>query len=40
MAYASTNPYTGEVVATFADATDDEVQVALSEAHSAYESWR
>ncbi|GBR16809.1 NAD-dependent succinate-semialdehyde dehydrogenase [Gluconobacter frateurii] len=40
MAYASTNPYTGEVVATFADATDEEVQVALSEAHSAYESWR
>jgi len=40
MAYASTNPYTGEVVATFADATDEEVQGALSEAHSAYESWR
>ena len=40
MAYASTNPYTGEVLATFPDATDAEVQTALAQAHAAYESWR
>ncbi|MBY4640030.1 NAD-dependent succinate-semialdehyde dehydrogenase [Gluconacetobacter entanii] len=40
MAYATTNPYTGEVVATFPDATDAQVQAALSEAHAAFESWR
>lgn len=40
MAYATTNPYTGEVLATFPDATDAEVQTALAQAHAAYESWR
>lgn len=40
MAYATTNPYTGEVLATFPDATDAEVQSALTQAHEAYESWR
>ena len=40
MAYATTNPYTEEVLATFPEATDQEVQTALSEAHAAFEKWR
>ncbi|GBR04715.1 NAD-dependent succinate-semialdehyde dehydrogenase [Acetobacter oeni] len=40
MAYATTNPYTGEVVKTFPNATDDEVKGALSKAHEAFEKWR
>ncbi|MFT8464441.1 NAD-dependent succinate-semialdehyde dehydrogenase [Acetobacter persici] len=40
MAYATTNPYTGEVLATFPEATDQEVQTALSDAYSAFETWR
>ncbi|GAA07992.1 aldehyde dehydrogenase [Acetobacter tropicalis NBRC 101654] len=40
MAYATTNPYTGEVLATFPEATDQEVQTALSDAYSAFEKWR
>ena len=40
MAYATTNPYTGEVLANFPEATDQEVQTALSEAHAAFEKWR
>jgi len=39
MAYASTNPFTGEVVATFPDATDAEVDVALERAQAAFEIW-
>ncbi|MGG6430335.1 NAD-dependent succinate-semialdehyde dehydrogenase [Acetobacter ghanensis] len=40
MAYATTNPYTGEVVKTFAEATDQEVQAALDAAYAAFQSWR
>ena len=40
MAYATTNPYTGEVVKTFANATDDEVYEALGRAHAAFLHWR
>ncbi|MFT9067962.1 MAG: NAD-dependent succinate-semialdehyde dehydrogenase [Acetobacter syzygii] len=40
MAYASTNPYTGEVVKTFADATDQDVQAALDASYAAFQSWR
>nr|WP_025827320.1 NAD-dependent succinate-semialdehyde dehydrogenase [Acetobacter persici] len=40
MAYATTNPYTGEVLATFPEATDQEVQTALSNAYAAFETWR
>ena len=40
MAYATTNPYTGEVLATFPEATDQDVQTALSEAYAAFEKWR
>lgn len=34
MAYATTNPYAGEVLKTFRDATDAEVEQANSGAHS------
>lgn len=39
MAYASTNPYTGEVVARFPDATDAEVDAAVDAAHAAFPGW-
>jgi succinate-semialdehyde dehydrogenase / glutarate-semialdehyde dehydrogenase len=40
MSYATTNPYTGEVLKTFANATDAEVEQALENAHAAFLSWR
>ncbi|QAY96578.1 succinate-semialdehyde dehydrogenase [Methylovirgula ligni] len=40
MAYASTNPYTGEVAKTFPDATDAEVIQAIEKAHAAFLAWR
>lgn len=40
MAYATINPYTGETLKTFPDATDQEVQTALTEAYDAFKSWR
>ncbi|ARO13427.1 succinate-semialdehyde dehydrogenase / glutarate-semialdehyde dehydrogenase [Ketogulonicigenium robustum] len=40
MAYATINPYTGETVATFKDATDDEVRAAIGGAHDAFLAWR
>ncbi|NHN85847.1 aldehyde dehydrogenase family protein [Acetobacter musti] len=40
MAYATTNPYTGEVVKTFPNATDEDVKGALARAHEAFEKWR
>ncbi|MDN6429024.1 MAG: aldehyde dehydrogenase family protein, partial [Propionibacterium sp.] len=40
MAYATTNPYTGEVVATFPTATSEQVEVAITRADHAYGSWR
>jgi succinate-semialdehyde dehydrogenase / glutarate-semialdehyde dehydrogenase len=40
MAYATTNPYTGEVLKTFPDATDAEVDQAIAAAHAAFLSWR
>ena len=40
MGYATTNPYTGEVVQTVPDATDAEVDAALEAAHAAFGSWR
>lgn len=36
MAYATTNPYTGEKLKTFPDATDQEIQTALTEAYDAF----
>lgn len=40
MAYATTNPYTNEVLKTFPDATDAEVKLALDKAHTAFLSWK
>ena len=40
MAYATTNPYTGEVEKKFPDATDAEVEQALSNAQAAFLAWK
>lgn len=40
MPYASVNPYTGETVKTFPDATDAEVDQAIAAAHAAFLAWR
>ncbi len=40
MAYATINPYTGELVKRFPDATDAQVREALDKAHAAFLSWR
>ncbi|GAN54887.1 aldehyde dehydrogenase [Tanticharoenia sakaeratensis NBRC 103193] len=40
MAYATTNPYTGETLQTFPEATDQEVQTAITEAYDAFKAWR
>ncbi len=40
MAYATINPYTGETLQTFPDATDAEVREAIAKAHTAFLSWR
>lgn len=40
MTYATINPYTGDVVKTFADATDAEVEQAIGNAHEAFLSWK
>lgn len=40
MAYATINPFTGETLATFPDATDDEVRAAIAAAHDAFLVWR
>lgn len=39
MAYASTNPFTGETTATFPTATDAAVGAALDRAHEAFLHW-
>ncbi len=40
MAYATTNPYTGDVLKTFPYASDADIRQAISDAHSAFLSWR
>lgn len=40
MTYQTINPYTNEVVATFPDATREEVDAAIQAAHDAFLSWR
>lgn len=40
MAYATTYPYTGEVLETFPTATDAEVARAIDAAHAAFLAWR
>ncbi|MCL1074879.1 NAD-dependent succinate-semialdehyde dehydrogenase [Shewanella dokdonensis] len=40
MSYATVNPYTGELVKKFPDATDAQVEQALTDAHAAFLQWR
>ncbi len=40
MAYATVNPYTGETLKTFPDATDAQVTQAIDEADKAFAAWR
>jgi succinate-semialdehyde dehydrogenase/glutarate-semialdehyde dehydrogenase len=40
MGYATTNPYTNEVVQEFPYATDAEVDAALEAGHAAFQTWR
>lgn len=40
MSYATTNPFTGEVVKTFPNATDAEVAQTLDKAQAAFEAWK
>jgi succinate-semialdehyde dehydrogenase/glutarate-semialdehyde dehydrogenase len=40
MAYQTINPYTGETLATFPDATDEAVRAAISGAHNSFLAWR
>nr|WP_316206836.1 MULTISPECIES: aldehyde dehydrogenase family protein [unclassified Bradyrhizobium] len=40
MTYQTINPYTGETLASFPDATDEEVRAAISNAHHAFLGWR
>ncbi len=40
MTYATVNPYTGEKLKTFPDATDAEVTAAISKVHNAFLAWR
>lgn len=40
MAYATTNPYTGETLKTFPDATDADVARALDQGDAAFKQWR
>lgn len=40
MAYSTINPYTGETLKAFPDATDTEVTEAIGQAHAAFLLWR
>lgn len=40
MAYATTNPYTGETLKTFPNSTDAEVAQALDNGQKAFEQWK
>lgn len=40
MAYATINPYTGELVKKFSDATDAEVEQAIERAHNTFIEWK
>ncbi len=40
MSYATINPYTGELLKSFPDATDTEVDAAVTQAHEAFLSWK
>lgn len=40
MTYQTINPYTGETLASFPDATDADVHAAIGSAHEAFLTWR
>lgn len=40
MAYASINPYNGDVLQTYDNPSDSELETVLATAHSAFQSWR
>lgn len=40
MPYSTTNPYTGEILKVFPDATDAEVTTAIETAHAAFLQWK
>lgn len=40
MSYTTTNPYTGEVLKTFPNATDAEVKLAIESAHATFLFWK
>jgi succinate-semialdehyde dehydrogenase/glutarate-semialdehyde dehydrogenase len=40
MAYSTINPYTGELVKTYPNATNEEIEQAVTRAHEAFLSWR
>ncbi|MDR0805932.1 MAG: NAD-dependent succinate-semialdehyde dehydrogenase [Enterobacteriaceae bacterium] len=40
MSYKTVNPYTGETLKTFPDATDTEVASAIDHAHTSFLSWK
>jgi succinate-semialdehyde dehydrogenase/glutarate-semialdehyde dehydrogenase len=40
MAYATINPYTGQLLKTFPDASDAEVDRAIENAHAAFRQWK
>jgi succinate-semialdehyde dehydrogenase/glutarate-semialdehyde dehydrogenase len=40
MPYSTTNPYTGEILKVFPDATDAEVITAIETAHAAFLQWK
>jgi succinate-semialdehyde dehydrogenase/glutarate-semialdehyde dehydrogenase len=40
MSYQTVNPYTGELVKSYAYATDQEIDGTIEKAHRAFLSWR
>ncbi len=40
MAYQSINPYTNEVIRTYDNISDEELENSLTRAHALYHSWR
>ncbi|MFW2074497.1 NAD-dependent succinate-semialdehyde dehydrogenase [Acinetobacter gerneri] len=40
MPYSTVNPYTGELLATFANATDEEISQAITQADQTFQEWK
>lgn len=40
MPFSTINPYTGETIKTFADATDSEIAAAITRADETFKQWR